>query len=388
MRKKMKKSQEEEENCGVIFMCNGSTKPQCYLYRVFGLPMAQQQVVLQIKPGAKLFLYDFGVKLLYGVYEATSVGALNLEPTAFHGKFPAQVKFKIFKECLPLPEWVFKAAIRDNYQGSRFNQLLSSAQVNALISLFRPLHSTPPTYNGPLLSNVATPQERFHQQTTILPRLPGVAVHHVPPSQMPADTRLKQVVAPPPHAQYVPLTTVQPPMQQHRHVVEPPALPHNAALYHEASGQVSYLPEKSSSDLQDPYLRYNRELEMVHRHSVVEYASDYGIPQLPKQGENENIPRSNYVAEYGGQHLPTTTSHITLHSHSLPQSYAPMTPSLPAHPQVELPVFHEPYYPTSTHGNPSQVYNDPLQRLLPGSSEANVAAPSHVSFVGAAPTYL
>ena len=66
-------------------MCNGATKPQCYLYRVFGVPMAQQQVVLQIKPGAKLFLYDFGVKLLYGVYEATSVGALNLEPTTFHG---------------------------------------------------------------------------------------------------------------------------------------------------------------------------------------------------------------------------------------------------------------------------------------------------------------
>ncbi|KAF4390588.1 hypothetical protein F8388_006085 [Cannabis sativa] len=383
----MKKSEEEEEEkCGFIFMCNGSTKPQCFLYRVFGLPMAQQLAVLQIKAGAKLFLYDFDVKLLYGVYEATSVGALNLEPTAFHGKFPAQVKFKIFKECLPLPERVFKAAIIDNYQGSRFKQLLSSAQVNALISLFPPLHSIPPTYNGPpFLSNAATPQERFHfhHQLTTPPRLPGVAVHHVPQSQIPADNRLEHVVAPPKHPQYVPQITLRTPMHQQRYVIKQPALPHNAALYQQR--QESYLPQNSSSNLQDPYLRYIREFEMVQRPSAVEYASGYAIPQLPQQGENEDIPKSNYVAEYGGQHLPTTTSHISFYSHSLPQSITPSLP--PAHGQVELPVFHEPYYPTSIRDNPSQIYNDPLQRLLPGSSRANAAAPSHVSFVGAAPTY-
>ena len=87
-----------EANRGFIFMCNTRTKPQCYRYRVFGLPLPQLEAVQQIKAGSKLFLYDFDVKLLYGVYEATSNGALHLEPTAFQGQFPAQVSF-LFLGC-------------------------------------------------------------------------------------------------------------------------------------------------------------------------------------------------------------------------------------------------------------------------------------------------
>lgn len=46
-----------------------------------------------------------------------------------------QVKFRIFKECLPLPEKSFKTAIQDNYQGGKFKQELDKKQVRCLFLL-------------------------------------------------------------------------------------------------------------------------------------------------------------------------------------------------------------------------------------------------------------
>ncbi|EPS68060.1 hypothetical protein M569_06712, partial [Genlisea aurea] len=137
------KKKKEKLKCipGFIFMCNQQSKLDCFQYRVFGLPLSKEKIVKEIKPGAKLFLYDFDVKLLYGVYQATCVGRLNLEPDAFNGKYPAQVKFSIFKECLPLQESSMRQLIKENYVGSKFNQELSLKHVRKLLTSFRPLTS-------------------------------------------------------------------------------------------------------------------------------------------------------------------------------------------------------------------------------------------------------
>ncbi|XP_021762451.1 uncharacterized protein LOC110727199 [Chenopodium quinoa] len=153
----------EHQIAGYIFMCNAATKPDCFIYRVFGLPASRMKFVEKIKPNTKLFLFDVDVRLLYGLYSATSSGMMVLEPCAFGGKFPAQVKFSIARECLPLPEVAFKDVIKENYYSKfKFKQELNDEQVNKLVSLLRPMTvSSPKRPSLEFLDGVRTVYQKY-----------------------------------------------------------------------------------------------------------------------------------------------------------------------------------------------------------------------------------
>ncbi|XP_011096808.1 uncharacterized protein LOC105175876 isoform X2 [Sesamum indicum] len=137
---------------GAIFMSNAMTKKECFRRRIFALPSSKAEFVKHVKAGMVLFLFEFEKRQLFGVYQASTDGAMDIVPHGFKysGKhFPAQVCFTPIWYCDPLPEREFRDAIRENYfSAKKFNFGLSEDQVRRLLSLFssRKLKNKIPSY--------------------------------------------------------------------------------------------------------------------------------------------------------------------------------------------------------------------------------------------------
>ncbi|KAK9291987.1 hypothetical protein L1049_019939 [Liquidambar formosana] len=125
---------------GAIFMSNRSTKEECFKKKLFGLPPFYADFVKKVKVGMVLFLFEYEQRKLYGVFEATSDGAVNIVPHAYRSsgkQFSAQVRISTIWYCNPLSEHDFHDAIEDNYFAvKKFNFGLSRDQVHRLLWLF------------------------------------------------------------------------------------------------------------------------------------------------------------------------------------------------------------------------------------------------------------
>nr|BAK01276.1 predicted protein [Hordeum vulgare subsp. vulgare] len=165
-----------------IFTCDGATTPECFRYRVLGLPRRKLGAVSRIRRGAALFLYDFDARYLYGPYRADSDGGRDLEPAAFQGRLPAQVKFMIHGDFMPVRGKTMRYTIKENYPG-KFLPELTFTQVEKLRALFRPITSLPVPEAPPLYyvdNSHAAPSTAFlhPSASSSYPTQPASYVHH------------------------------------------------------------------------------------------------------------------------------------------------------------------------------------------------------------------
>lgn len=118
-----------------IFSCTSKTKQECFDKKLFGAPERQIYWVKEVRPGNILFLYDYSSKKLLGIFEATSRGDLNIEPNAWNGKFPAQVKVKLKSiKIIEIPKKKFEKIVE--FSDRHPQRTLSPKQVDNLLALF------------------------------------------------------------------------------------------------------------------------------------------------------------------------------------------------------------------------------------------------------------
>ncbi|XP_042011395.1 B2 protein-like isoform X1 [Salvia splendens] len=126
---------------GYIFVCNNDTMQEDLKRQLFGLPPRYRDSVRAITPGLPLFLYNYTTHQLHGIFEATTFGGSNIDPTAWEDKkcrgesrFPAQVRVRARKLCNPLDEDAFRPVLH-HYDGPKFRLELSIAETLDLLDL-------------------------------------------------------------------------------------------------------------------------------------------------------------------------------------------------------------------------------------------------------------
>lgn len=74
------------------FICTNKTEAECFQRALFGDTMKFWDEIKNVKRGDTLFLYNVQTDVLFGPFTAESDGKLNIEPDAWGGGFPAQVR--------------------------------------------------------------------------------------------------------------------------------------------------------------------------------------------------------------------------------------------------------------------------------------------------------
>jgi DNA modification methylase len=87
---------------GFLFACTEKTEAECFERPLFGADKVYAPIVIRVRKGDLLFLNNLDTNTLYGVFKAVSNGDLNIQPDAWNGKYPYQVKVELLGKKIAL----------------------------------------------------------------------------------------------------------------------------------------------------------------------------------------------------------------------------------------------------------------------------------------------
>lgn len=86
------------ERQGRIFACTSKTEKECLDKMLFATGRLYGEGVLAIKKGDPLFLMNLDTDILYGTFTADSAGKKNIDPKAWAGRYPYQVRVTMLND--------------------------------------------------------------------------------------------------------------------------------------------------------------------------------------------------------------------------------------------------------------------------------------------------
>lgn len=85
---------------GFLFACTDKSEQECLDRLLFSTDKLYGPVVIRIRVGDLLFLNNLDQDTIHGVFVAETDGGFNIQPEAFGGKYPYQVKIKSLGEVV------------------------------------------------------------------------------------------------------------------------------------------------------------------------------------------------------------------------------------------------------------------------------------------------
>lgn len=126
-----------------IYICLNRTENECFNRMLFGLSRKYRERVLNTKKGSLIFLLNIQRDTLYGIFEAEVDGRKDIEPEAFNGRYPYQVKVRWKEMHEPLNNAKQKLAELGSHKSV---ENPSPQQIEMLTSSFRTRIGKPSTY--------------------------------------------------------------------------------------------------------------------------------------------------------------------------------------------------------------------------------------------------